>query len=89
MTENNVELGIVCDGSGLVGQIEMADLLRSRGEDKTLEDIAETSIVFSPHDSVALALAELKEKGRSMAIVMENEQPSGLFFSDEVLLKLI
>ena len=89
MAVNNVEIGIVCDGSGLAGQVEMADLLRSRGEGKTLEDIAESSIVFSPHDSVAMALAELKDRGRSVAIVMENERPFGLFFSDEVLLKLI
>ncbi|MBE0523967.1 MAG: betaine/proline/choline family ABC transporter ATP-binding protein [Methanosarcinales archaeon] len=88
MTENNVELAVICDGSELLGMLHMADLYQSNDE-RPLRDIAKPSVVFAPNDPAVSALKELKSRGESMAIVSDGNNPSGLFLSNEVLLRLV
>lgn len=89
MTQTNVELAIVLDGSDLVRYVEMADLVQQKHDDVTLWDIARPTPSFSPNDHIASALGKLKDMGESLGVVMEADRPVGLFFLDNVLLKLI
>ncbi|MCK4928256.1 MAG: ATP-binding cassette domain-containing protein, partial [Methanosarcinales archaeon] len=89
MTQTSVEMAIVFDGSDPLGHVEMADLIGKMQDEVTLENLVRPVPVFSSNHSVAAALEELKEGGESMGIVMEAKRPSGLFFSDDVLLRLI
>ncbi len=89
MTQTNVELAIVLDGSDLVRYVEMADLVQQKHDDVTLWDIARPAPSFSSNDHIASALGKLKDMGESLGVVMEADRPVGLFFLDNVLLKLI
>ena len=89
MTQTNVELAIVLDGSDLVRYVEMADLVQQKHDDVTLWDIARPTPSFSSNDHIASALGKLKDMGESLGVVMEADRPVGLFFLDNVLLKLI
>lgn len=89
MTQTNVELAIVLDGSDLVRYVEMADLVQQKHDDVTLWDIARPTPGFSSNDHIASALGKLKDMGESLGVVMEADRPVGLFFLDNVLLKLI
>lgn len=89
MTQTNVELAIVLDGSDLVRYVEMADLVQQKHDDITLWDIARPAPGFSSNDHIASALGKLKDMGESLGVVMEADRPVGLFFLDNVLLKLI
>lgn len=89
MTQTNVELAIVLDGSDLVRYVEMADLVQQKHDDITLRDIARPAPGFSSNDHIASALGKLKDMGESLGVVMEADRPVGLFFLDNVLLKLI
>jgi len=89
MTQTNVELAIVLDGSDLVRYVEMADLVQQKHDDVTLWDIARPAPGFSSNDHIASALGKLKDMGESLGVVMEADRPVGLFFLDNVLLKLI
>lgn len=89
MTQTNVELAIVLDGSDLVRYVEMADLVQQKHDDITLWDIARPAPGFSSNDHIASALWKLKDMGESLGVVMEADRPVGLFFLDNVLLKLI
>lgn len=89
MTQTNVELAIVLDGSDLVRYVEMADLVQQKHDDITLRDIARPAPGFSSNDHIASALWKLKDMGESLGVVMEADRPVGLFFLDNVLLKLI
>lgn len=89
MTQTNVELAIVLDGSDLVRYVEMADLVQQKHDDVTLWDIARPAPGFSSNDHIASALWKLKDMGESLGVVMEADRPVGLFFLDNVLLKLI
>ncbi|MFP4654672.1 MAG: ABC transporter ATP-binding protein [Methanohalobium sp.] len=88
MTEYNMELGVVFNGSDFKGTVQMVNLLKYEKDEK-LHDVAVPSTVFSPTHFVSLALSELKNKNESFAVVMENETPQGLLLSNEVFLKLI
>jgi len=89
MTQTNVKLAIVLDGSDLVRYVEMADLVQQKHDDVTLWDIARPTPGFSSNDHIASALGKLKDMGESLGVVMEADRPVGLFFLDNVLLKLI
>ena len=89
MTQTNVELAIVLDGFDLVRYVEMADLVQQKHDDVTLWDIARPTPSFSSNDHIASALGKLKDMGESLGVVMEADRPVGLFFLDNVLLKLI
>lgn len=89
MTQTNVELAIVLDGSDLVRYVEMAYLVQQKHDDVTLWDIARPAPGFSSNDHIASALGKLKDMGESLGVVMEADRPVGLFFLDNVLLKLI
>lgn len=89
MTQTNVELAIVLDGSDLVRYVEMAYLVQQKHDDVTLWDIARPTPGFSSNDHIASALGKLKDMGESLGVVMEADRPVGLFFLDNVLLKLI
>ncbi|WP_292484945.1 ABC transporter ATP-binding protein [Methanohalobium sp.] len=88
MTDNNIELGLVYDGSDFMGTVEMVNLLKYEGDEK-LQDVAQLSTTFSPMHSVSLALSELKNKNESFAVVFNGDTPKGLLLSNEVFLKLI
>ncbi|MCL7412597.1 MAG: betaine/proline/choline family ABC transporter ATP-binding protein [ANME-2 cluster archaeon] len=89
MTQTNVELAIVLDNSVPVGYVEMAHLVQQIYYDVTLRDIVEPIPIFSSNDHIASALEKLKDRGGSLGLVMEAERPSGLFFLNDVLLRLI
>lgn len=88
MTENNMEMGVVFNGSDFKGTVQMVNLLKY-GKDEKLQDVAVPSTVFLPTHSVSSALYELKDKNESFAVVMEGDNPQGLLLSNEVFLKVI
>lgn len=89
MTQTNGEMAIVLDSSHPVGYVAIADLVQQIQEDVTLKDIARPIPSFSSNDHIASALGILKDRGESLGVVMEADRPIGLFFLDNVLLKLI
>lgn len=88
MIKSGVELAIVCDGSVPLGMLQMADLLHSNNE-TLLRHIARPTASFASYDPVVSALKELQSRGGSMAIVSDGNNLSGVFLSNEVLLKLV
>ncbi|MCL7475283.1 MAG: betaine/proline/choline family ABC transporter ATP-binding protein [Methanosarcinales archaeon] len=89
MTQTNMELVIVLDGSVTLGYVAMTDLVQQMRDDVTLGDIARPTPSFSSNDHIASALGKLKDSGESLGVVMEAERPIGLFFLDNVLMRLI
>ncbi|HUV82249.1 MAG TPA: betaine/proline/choline family ABC transporter ATP-binding protein [archaeon] len=88
MIKSGVELAIVCDGSVPLGMLQMADLLNPNNE-TLLRHIARPTASFASYDPVVSALKELQSRGGSMAIVSDGNNLSGVFLSNEVLLKLV
>ncbi|MDF1532442.1 MAG: betaine/proline/choline family ABC transporter ATP-binding protein [ANME-2 cluster archaeon] len=89
MTQTNMELVIVLDGSVTLGYVAMTDLVQQMRDDVTLGDIARPTPSFSSNDHIASALGKLKDSGESLGVVMEAERPIGLFFLNNVLMRLI
>ena len=88
MIKSGVELAIVCDGSVPLGMLQMADLLHANDE-TSLRHSAKPTAIFSSFDPVVSALKELQSRGGSMAIVSDGNDLSGVFLSNDVLLKLV
>ena len=88
MIKSGVELAIVCDGSVPLGMLQMSDLLHANDE-TLLRHSARSTPIFSPFDPAVTALKELQSRGGSMAIVSDWDDLSGVFLSNEVLLKLV
>lgn len=88
MIKSGVELAIICDGSVPLGMLQMVDLLHSNNE-TLLRHIARPTASFASYDPVVSALKELQSRGGSMAIVSDGTNLSGVFLSNEVLLKLV
>jgi len=88
MIKSGVELAIVCDGSVPLGMLQMADLLHANDE-TSLRHSTKPTAIFSSFDPVVSALKELQSRGGSMAIVSDGNDLSGVFLSNDVLLKLV
>jgi osmoprotectant transport system ATP-binding protein len=86
MMNRDVEMAVVETDFGIV---TMRDLLNNRNRDKKLEEVAKPAKIFSPSDSLAAALMELKKDDLTVAIVVEERKAVGILLADDVLLRLI
>ncbi|MBN1134754.1 MAG: ATP-binding cassette domain-containing protein [Methanosarcinaceae archaeon] len=89
MTGRDLETAFIFDNGRLLGRITMVDLMKCRTKTQKLADVVRPLKTFQPLDSVAFALSELKKSGEYLALIMNEDRPSGILVSDEVLLKLI
>ncbi|KPU63987.1 osmoprotection protein (proV) [Thermococcus sp. EP1] len=85
MKEKDVEFAVLVDRGVLKGIVELKTLLIS----KDLEKVIKQPMTFSPEDSLASALAEMKMKNTFLGIVVKRERPVGILLASEVLLKLL
>jgi osmoprotectant transport system ATP-binding protein len=89
MMAEDTGVAIVMERGAVAGIVNRRQVFAEQNGDGTLLDIVRSPLVFSPADAATDALRTLKEKKGTFALVMDGEQPRGLFFSDEVLLKLV
>ncbi|MBN1193779.1 MAG: ATP-binding cassette domain-containing protein [Methanomicrobiaceae archaeon] len=89
MMEDDLGLVIVTDTASGTGILNRRDAFTHRNDPVTVGDVARRPLVFAPGDSATEALRVLKRKKSPFALVMDRETPAGLFFSDEVLMRLI
>lgn len=85
MKEKNLEFAVIVENTTLKGVTDLKSLLNSH----SIEEALRKPIVFSPEDSLASALAEMKSKNAFVGIVVEKEKPVGVLLANEVLLRLL
>ncbi|ACS90938.1 MULTISPECIES: ABC transporter ATP-binding protein [Thermococcus] len=85
MKEKNLEFAVIVENTTLKGVTDLKSLLNSH----SIEEALREPIVFSPEDSLASALAEMKSKNAFVGIVVEKEKPVGVLLANEVLLRLL
>lgn len=89
MMTDDLGVVIVTDPASGAGILNRRDAFTHRNDPVTAGDVARPPLVFAPGDSATEALRMLKRKKTPFALVMDRGNPSGLFFSDEVLMRLI
>jgi osmoprotectant transport system ATP-binding protein len=89
MMKDDLGVVIVTDTASGMGILNRRDAFTHRNDPVTVGDVARRPLVFAPGDSATEALRMLKQKESPFALVMDRENPAGLFFSDEVLMRLI
>jgi len=86
MNKQNIEMGIVMQKDRYLGYVKLHDLYQN--DEKDLKKSIKPSIVFKPGESIASALAEMKEKDEFVAIVIDGK-PIGILLANAVLSRLI
>jgi len=86
MVRENIELGIVVQKEKFLDYVKLQDLYREN--DNNLKHFTRQSMVFTPTDSITLALSMMKEKNKFIAVVTE-KKPIGILLSNEILSRLI
>jgi osmoprotectant transport system ATP-binding protein len=89
MTKEGVEVAFVFENSEKAGRAYLKDVLNAVHSEKDLKEILTPLPLFSPETPLLQALSVLKEKGELMGFVFENDEPSGVLFSERVLQDLI
>ncbi|HIH72093.1 MAG: Osmoprotection protein (ProV) [Thermococcales archaeon 44_46] len=85
MRDKNIEFAVIVEKGALKGVTDLKSLLKSQD----LEEALMEPLVFSPGDSLASALAEMKRRNAFLGVVVEREKPVGILLANEVLLKLL
>jgi osmoprotectant transport system ATP-binding protein len=89
MTREGLEVALVFEDQKRVWRVNLTELLRSLPEGKSLKETLTPLPIFSPETPLLQALAELKAKEELIGLVLENNEPLGLLFSERVLQNLI
>lgn len=89
MVREGLEVILIFRNSESAGRIYLNEVLKAVPSGKTLEEASKPLLLFTPDNSLLEALARLKIEGESMGLVLENDKPAGVLFSDRVLQNLI
>jgi osmoprotectant transport system ATP-binding protein len=89
MAREGLEVALVFRNPESAGRVYLNDVLKAISSGKSLEEAAKPLSLFSPENPLLEALARLKAEGESMGLVLEEDKPSGVLFSDRVLRDLI
>jgi osmoprotectant transport system ATP-binding protein len=89
MVRNGLEVALVVGKSEVSGRVFLNDVLKARAGGKELKEATRSLPLFSPDTSLLEALARLKSERESMGLVLEDNEPVGVLFSDRVLQNLI
>jgi osmoprotectant transport system ATP-binding protein len=89
MAREGLEVALVFRNPESAGRVYLNDVLKAISSGKSLEEAAKPLSLFSPENPLLEALARLKADGESMGLVLEEDKPSGVLFSDRVLRDLI
>ncbi|HWR25285.1 MAG TPA: betaine/proline/choline family ABC transporter ATP-binding protein [Methanosarcina sp.] len=89
MTRRGLDVALVFEDQKRVWRVNVTDLLRALPEGKSLKETLTPLPVFSPETPLLQALAELKVKEELIGLVLGNNEPLGLLFSERVLQNLI
>lgn len=89
MVNSGLDVVLLLRESGAAGRISLNEVLKAETTGKSLEEISKPLLVFTEDASLFEALTQLKEKGESVALVLEEKVPTGLLFSDRILQGLV
>lgn len=89
MVREGLEVILIFRNSESAGRIYLNEVLKAVPSGKTLEEASKPLLLFTPDNSLLEALARLKIEGESMGLVLEDDKPAGVLFSDRVLQNLI
>ncbi|MFZ2500256.1 MAG: ABC transporter ATP-binding protein [Methanosarcina sp.] len=89
MVREGLEVILIFRNSESAGRIYLNEVLKAVPSGKTLEEASKPLLLFAPDNSLLEALARLKIEGESMGLVLEDDKPAGVLFSDRVLQNLI
>ncbi len=90
IVRNGLELAFVTSPPEISGRIGLNDVLKARSEGRELKEAIKPLPLFSSGGAPLLeALTELKSRGESMGLVVADNEPVGVLFSDRVLQNLI
>lgn len=89
MTREGVEFAFVFGEKGKAGRVYLKDVLSVISSGKALKEAVTPLPLFSPETPLLQALVQLKEKEELLGFVFENNEPSGILFSEKVLRDLI
>ncbi|TAH65718.1 MAG: osmoprotection protein (proV), partial [Methanosarcina mazei] len=88
IVRNGLELAFVTSPE-ISGRIGLNDVLKARSEGRELKEAIKPLPLFSSGAPLLEALTELKSRGESMGLVVADNEPVGVLFSDRVLQNLI
>jgi osmoprotectant transport system ATP-binding protein len=89
MVRKGLEVALVVGKSEVSGRVFLNDVLKARAGGKGLKEATRSLPLFSPDTPLLEALARLKSERESMGLVLEDNEPAGVLFSDRVLQNLI
>lgn len=89
MVRKGLEFALVIGKSEASGRVCLNDVLKARAGGKKLKEATRSLPLFSSDTPLLEALAKLKSEGESMGLVLEDNEPAGVLFSDRVLQNLI
>ncbi len=89
MVRKGLEFAFVMGKSEVSGRVCLNDVLKARTRGIELKEVTRALPLFSSDTTLIEALAKLKSEGESMGLVLEDNEPAGVLFSDRVLQNLI
>lgn len=87
MRKQGIELAVIVRDGKLEGIANLNKICNL--QNKTLKQVAEKVISFDAQKNLSEAVAELKDKNITLAVVAEGTQPLGILTTDKLLLELV
>ncbi len=89
MSAEGLEIALVFKSPGSAGRVGLSDVMKTASSGKSLEEALKPLPLFSPETSLLEALLRLKANGESMGLVLEDDKPEKVLFSDRILQNLV
>jgi osmoprotectant transport system ATP-binding protein len=89
MSAEGLEIALVFDIPESSGRIGLTDVMKAVSSGKSLDEALKPLPLFSPETPLLEALLRLKTGGGSIGLVLENDKPGGILFSDRILQNLV
>lgn len=89
MVRKGLEVALVIGKSEALGRVYLNDVLKARTGGKEFKEAIRSLPLFSSDTPLLEALSKLKSESESMGLVLEDNEPVGVLFSDRVLQNLI
>ncbi|MGB9929641.1 MAG: ABC transporter ATP-binding protein [Methanosarcina sp.] len=89
MSKEALEVAFILKNSDRAGQVCLTEILKAASTGKSLEEASKPVPAFSSEMPLLEGLTRLKTQGEHTALILEEEKPVGILFSDRILLNLI
>ncbi|RXA20169.1 ATP-binding cassette domain-containing protein [Methanosarcina sp. MSH10X1] len=89
MSAEGLEIALVFDSPENSGRVGLTDVMKAVSSGKSLDEALKPLPLFSPETPLLEALLRLKTGGGSIGLVLENDKPGGILFSDRILQNLV